>query len=544
VAPSAEIELLLGDRAGDLDAVLMLLIGAGVLSFALALVNTRVAARLSSVATRDLRLHLHATLLSRPPEWLTDGPRANLVRAAMIDQVKVVSMYATNTLPSAIGITFAVFIWGHTLFLAVDEPGQRGVALALVAGIVLLLLSVNVVAVWIAGRKSQAIARDVMAQQAGFMGLAAQSVQHHKTLQLDLAGRAQHQRVRAVLERMSAGEIRVATWSGLATAASGGLVLLGIPLLVVLWQGLGLASASLAMMIPALLMLQRAVASVGSLWTTRKVARPALELVAEMMAPAPSIDTEAREPAGTLRGELSFRGVTWSAEGRPVLGGVDLEVAPGETVALVGRGGCGKSTLLRLALRLHDPDAGAVLLDGRDVRDFGLEDLRRRVGILEQHPAFFARSIRDNLVLDDRPVGDAELAEAARVAHFTEVIDQLGLERVLTDAGHPLSGSQQRRLALTRLLLRAPDVVLIDELEAGLPPADARVILATVREATAGKTCLMVTHRPDLLAADRVALVHEGVILAVGTHEDLEAASPEYRSLLADQRRADDALEH
>jgi ATP-binding cassette subfamily B protein len=277
-----------------------------------------------------------------------------------------------------------------------------------------------------------------------------------------------------------------------------------------------------------------------------------VELVTELLLPEPALETEAAshatpdapshadpapETSANQGVRLSFRDVRWSAD-RPVLDGVTLDIEPGQTLALVGAGGSGKSTLLGLALRTLRPDAGQVLIDGRDIAAMPLSHVRRCMGVLVQHPAFFARSVRDNLVLDDRPVADADVLAAADITRFREVLDRLpgGLDHVLGPGGGTLSGSEKRRLALTRLLLRAPRVLLIDELEAGLPQAQAQAIWRDVRRATAGTTCLMVTHRPDLLDADRVAFIHEGCIVDTGSHQELEARCVAYRDLLAQRR--------
>lgn len=543
-APSAELELFLGPRAGDLAAVLGFLIVAGGLAFALTLVNTRVAARLSSRSNRDLRTELHRRLLSRPPDYLRAPGVADMLRTAILNQTRVVATYATNTLPAAIGVLFAVVIWAQTLYSAIDIPGRRGQAAAVVGGVVALLLVINLVAVWVAGRKSQSGQREVMREQGAFIGLATESVANLSSLQLNVAQDEQHRRVIDVLERMSRAEVRVAAWGGLAAAAGSGVVMLGIPVLVLAWKGLDIGGAGLAVMIPALLMLQRSISSVGSLWTTRKVSLPAIELVRDMMAPAPAVPTTGRE-LEKAAGRLVFQDVAWTVEEqgntRHVLRGVTLDVEPGETVALVGAGGCGKSSLLSLALRLHEPVAGTIALDGDDVGAVAVDALRRRVGVLEQHPAFFARSLRANLAVDGRDVGDDRIMAAARVARIDELVDRVGLDNPLPQGGKTLSGSEKRRLALVRLLLREPDVLLIDELEAGLPQSLAQELLAAVRDETRGKTCLMVTHRPDLLAADRVALLHEGCIVDIGTHAELAERSEPYRTLLEQQRQGDSA---
>jgi ABC-type multidrug transport system fused ATPase/permease subunit len=281
-------------------------------------------------------------------------------------------------------------------------------------------------------------------------------------------------------------------------------------------------------MIPSLLMLQRSVAGLGSLWTSYRVARPAIDLVAGVMSGQPDVFTPGTTPAVT--GRLAFHDISW----RNILDDVDLDIRPGETVAIVGAGGSGKSTLLRLAARLLEPTSGTITLDGADVATLDLDHLRRRVATLEQHPAVFDRTLRENLALDDRAVPLERVAEVLRATQLDEVIARLpkGLDERLAGGG-ALSGSERRRLALARVLLLDPDVVLIDELEAGLPQAQAEALLAATRAATAGKTCVLVTHRPDLLATDRVVFLAGGRIVDSGTHEDLAARNDAYRALLS-----------
>ncbi len=534
----AELALLLGD-APSLAALLAALVVAGALAFGLALLATRHAAQLMARALVDLRDAVLARALARPPDWLRDAGRAAAVKNALLAQVRVVAAYAVGTVPAAVGVASAIVIWSQALGEALARGASGAVAAAVVAVVVGALVAANLAAVWLTARRTERAQRAALAESSAYVVGVNESIDHVATLQLAGARAAQRVRLAAIAGRMAAAEVRVATWSGLAGAASSGLVLLAVPLLVVVWRSLGLAGASLAVMVPALLMLQRSIGGVGSLWTNHKVSRPAIELVATTLAATPSIDHAGGQARPAIDGRLGFAGVRWSVGARVVLDGVDLEVARGETVAIVGAGGAGQCPLLRLVVRLLEPAAGTVSLDGADVAGHDVDHLRRRVAMLEQHPAQFDRSVRDNLVLDDHGVDRVRLDEVVAQAELTELVARLpaGLDERLAGGG-ALSGSERRRLALARLLLADPDVVLIDELEAGLPQAQAEALLATVRRVTAGRTCLLVTHRPDLLAVDRVAFLEGGRIVDQGTHGELAARNDAYRSLLSRAERA------
>lgn len=531
-----EVITLAEQSSPELPRAIGMLVAFGMASAALGLLGTRVGSTLSARAVANLRLHVHDRLMARPPDVVR--AHANRVRSGLLEQTRMVASFATNTVPSTVGVVVAVVIWGGTLWSTLASSQHRAAAGLIVGGVIVSMVATSAGMSLLAGRKTRKLQSAVIEAHAELAGLAVESVDDLTELQLHVAGGAQHARLAAVSDRMAAAEIRVAAWSGSATAASGALLLLAIPLAVVAWSALEVPSAQLTVLIPSLMMLQRAVAGVGSLWTSYRLATPAIELVDELIAPSPTISdaADAREPvAGPGRVELAH--VAWSAGDREILRDVTLDITPGECVALVGKGGSGKSSVLRLLVRLSDPTRGTIALDGAPLVQLSRAALRRRVVLLDQHPAFFARTVRDNLLLDGTPRDDARILALADRVQAREVIEQLpgGLDHKLPARGGTLSGSERRRLALVRMLLRDPEVVLLDELEAGLPQAMAQSLFAAVREVTRGKTCIVVTHRPDLLHADRVAVIHEGAVLATGTHEELEQSCEPYRSLLAEK---------
>jgi ATP-binding cassette subfamily B protein len=237
-------------------------------------------------------------------------------------------------------------------------------------------------------------------------------------------------------------------------------------------------------------------------------------------------------------------GFTYPGSAEPVLAGVDLEIAPGETVALVGATGSGKTTLTGLVGRLYDVTAGRVTLDGVDVRDLPLAQLRSVVATAFEDATLFSMSVRENLTLGRPEATDADVEEALRVAQ-AEFVHELpwGLATRIGEQGLSLSGGQRQRLALARAVLGRPSVLILDDPLSALDVHTESLVEQALREVLSGTTALVVAHRPStVLLADRVALLAEGRIAALGRHTDLLAEVPEYRDLLAQDSELAEAL--
>ena len=245
-----------------------------------------------------------------------------------------------------------------------------------------------------------------------------------------------------------------------------------------------------------------------------------------------------RAPARPVRGALRLEGVHYRYPDAvtEVLRGVDLEVHPGETVALVGATGSGKTTLTALVSRLADVTAGRVLIDGVDVRDLALADLRTIVATAFEEPVLFSASVRENVALGPPEATDDDVRQALRIAHAEEFVDALpwGLDTRLGEQGLTLSGGQRQRLALARAVLGDPMVLVLDDPLSALDVHTEAEVDAALRQVLRSVTALVVAHRPSTVQlADRVALLAGGRIAAVGTHFELLAEVPEYRRLLS-----------
>ncbi len=271
--------------------------------------------------------------------------------------------------------------------------------------------------------------------------------------------------------------------------------------------------------------------------TIGQQARAGVERIFQLLDLAPAIADAADAidlPPGP--GAITFTGVDFGyGDGAPVLRGIDLRIAPGERVALVGPSGSGKTTLTMLVPRFYDPLAGAVTVDGCDVRELGLASLRREIGVVFEDSFLFSESVRDNIAYG-RPDADASAIEAAaRAAQAHEFIERLprGYDTVVGERGLTLSGGQRQRIALARAILCDPRILILDDATSAVDARTEEAIHDALREVMDGRTVLLVAHRRSTLhLADRIVVLQDGAIQDQGTHEELVARSAAYRTLL------------
>jgi ATP-binding cassette subfamily B protein len=236
--------------------------------------------------------------------------------------------------------------------------------------------------------------------------------------------------------------------------------------------------------------------------------RGAAERVIDFLDEQPEPDDSGLPALPAARGEIRFQQVDFHYPGgKPVLQGLDLHIAAGETVAITGPNGVGKSTIAHLLMRMADPDGGRIVIDNSDIADVSLASLRGQIGLVAQHTLLVNGTVAENIGYGRPLVEQAEIEQAARAAHAHDFITQLpqGYDTVIGDQGLRLSGGQRQRVSLARTLLVDPPILILDEATSMFDPAGEEDFIAECRNLLGGKTVILITHRPASLGlADRV----------------------------------------
>jgi ATP-binding cassette subfamily B protein len=278
--------------------------------------------------------------------------------------------------------------------------------------------------------------------------------------------------------------------------------------------------------------------TLGQRVATLQRAAAAARRVVEVLRAEPVVVEAASPRRFPTEAHVSFDDVRFSYGdgGRPVLDRFTLDIPPGTSLALVGATGSGKSTVASLLARFYDPEGGRVTIGGIDVRDLRLGDLRREVGIVFEDTFLFGDTVSGNVGFASVDPDDDEIYRAARLAGADEFVERLpeGYETMLGERGFSLSGGQRQRIAIARAIFADPQGLILDDATSAVDATKEHEIRAALAEVMRGRTTLVIAHRPATIAlADRVAVVDEGRVVEEGTHAELLARSPRYRSLLA-----------
>jgi ATP-binding cassette subfamily B protein len=275
-------------------------------------------------------------------------------------------------------------------------------------------------------------------------------------------------------------------------------------------------------------------------------AAAALERIDDVLGTTPLIvDGDRGTPPPPAAGAVTFTDVTFGYEPtEPVLEGFTIDISPGTSVAIVGGTGSGKSTIARLLVRFYDPQEGSIALDGVDLRDRGVHDVRRSVGLVFEDTLLFHDTVAANIAFAHPDADETSIRRAAELAGAADFIEELpdGYDTVLGERGFSLSGGQRQRIAIARAVVSDPSVLILDDATSAVDPSKEHEIRAAMRTVMEGRTTIVIAHRPGTIAmADRVVLVGDGRVLADGTHDDLLVTDQRYRDVLAAAGASTDA---
>jgi ATP-binding cassette subfamily B protein len=335
----------------------------------------------------------------------------------------------------------------------------------------------------------------------------------------------------------------------------GAILLLFVGMAGMLWEGGQdvlsgrMSGGELGAFVFYAIMVGSGVATISEVWGELQRAAGAAERLVELLNTRSLIDDPGTLPLppGAGRPRLRLENVTFAYPTRPeqpALLDFTLTIEPGRCLALVGPSGAGKSTVFELLQRFYDPQQGRILLDGRDIRELGLQQLREHIALVPQQPALFTGDVRYNIAYGKPDASDDEVVAAARAAHAHEFISSLpeGYASHLGEQGVRLSGGQRQRIALARAFLNDPEILLLDEATSALDTESEYQVQQALQEMMKGRTTVIIAHRlSTILHADNIAVLDRGRLVATGTHAELLAGSDLYARLARLQFRDTEA---
>lgn len=495
--------LLLGSGVGPL---LWILFGLIVAQQALGYLTSLQLQAVSGRLVADAGSQVYAHLQSLPLAWHHARQRGDVL-ALLSGDVYRLGNYVTGTLVPLVPLLFT-FVGALALML------RMAPAIAIAIGVLMPLLFVLLKLV---GRRLRPLSHEAMQAWADQASLAEQNLSMLPVIKAFATDPVEARRYAGRTEAVRAIDLRRARLEG---AIGPAVHVLGAATVLLLLGVAGQQVASEELRVGELvslvlygLVLVNPVSQLARVYGNTQSARGTAQRMLAALGAVPEVDTGSRGFAG-VRGEIAFEGVDFAYPGRPtLLQGFDLSIAAGETVAITGPNGAGKSTLVHLLLRLLEPDAGRVRIDGVDLRDYRLAALREGVGMVAQQVMLFNASIADNIAYGRSDATPAQIEAAARAARAHDFVAALpqGYRTVVGDQGVRLSGGQKQRIALARALLKDPPILVLDEATAMFDPEGEAEFIAECHEVLKQRTVILITHRPASLAlADRILRLDAG----------------------------------
>jgi ATP-binding cassette subfamily B protein len=426
---------------------------------------------------------------------------------------------------ASVAIRSLVIVLGAGIALVLTSPRLAGFA---AIGIPFVILPIVLF-----GRKVRGLSRESQDRIADANARAGETLNAMHTVQSYAREALESERFSAAVARaLRTAARRVRAQASLTAAV---IVLVFGAITLVLWIGAkdvvagGMSAGALGQFVLYAVIAAGSVGALTEVWSEVQRAAGGMARIRELLDTTPRVTVPAspRRLPTERRGHLRFEKVQFHYPARPqtaALADFDIEVRPGETVALVGPSGAGKSTVFQLLLRFYDPQAGRILYDGIDIRELGPAELRAAMALVPQDPVVFGADAMENIRYGRLDASDEEVVAAAQTAEAHEFLAALpdGYRTFLGERGVRLSGGQQQRLAIARAVLKDAPVLLLDEATSALDAQSERAIQQALTRIMRDRTTLVIAHRlSTVLAADRIVVLDQGRIVAEGRHEEL-----------------------
>jgi ATP-binding cassette subfamily B protein len=535
------IDLGFGAAAGErsirhVDATFLALFGVATVLAVATAARFYLVSWLGERVTADIRAAVYRHVVNQSPEFFETTQTGEVLSRITTD---------TTLIQSVVGTSISLALRNTLLFAG--GLAMLFVTSAKLSSIILALLVLVIVPIVLFGRRVRTLSRDSQDRIADASAMAGEILNAMPTVQAFTHEHIESARFGKSVESAFQTAMRRIRARAFLTMLA--IVLVFGTIVFVLWLGAhavlagDMTGGDLGQFILYASIVAGSIGALSEVLGEAQRAAGATERLLELLAvrspiqdPATPVALPARTAAGAA---LTLKDVTFSYPSRPdsaALGHLSLDIRPGETVAVVGPSGAGKTTLFQLFLRFYDPQAGAIALDGVDISDLALHDLRDAVGIVPQDTVIFSANAMDNIRYGRPDATDAEVIAAARLAAAHEFIERLpeGYQSFLGERGVRLSGGQRQRIAIARALLKNPPLLLLDEATSALDAESERLVQTALEAAMVGRTTVIIAHRlATVQRADRIVVMDDGRIVETGTHASLVAMKGIYANLAA-----------